>query len=100
MVDAEKKIPQYEWGAPEGKTRNCFTGSREPLELGKQGKGVQNTVWKYDNVLYPALMWYWSEITWVEEQQGEVSWAEVALDFQAATHTGLSRDAMHGTLKP
>ena len=26
------------------------------------------------------------------EQQGEVSWAEVALAFQAATHTGLSRD--------
>ena len=49
-------------------------------------------MWKYDNALYPALIWYWREISWESGQNKEMSWAEVALDFQAATHTGLARE--------
>ena len=49
-------------------------------------------MWRYENALYPALMWYWREISWESGQNKEMSWAEVALDFQAATHTGLARE--------
>ena len=37
-----------------------------------------------------TLIWYWKKVQW-DEQEGDVSWAEVAIDFQAATHTGLTR---------
>ena len=87
-----ERLRQYDWDGPGGKIEKQFTGNLEPEKLGEQGGGKRNTVWKYDNVLYPALMWYWSTVTWSKEEAGEISWAEVALDFQAATHTGLARE--------
>ena len=92
LAEGRRDFPQYQWDEQGGEAAIWFTGVREPKRLETQGKGRRNTVWKYDNALYPALMWYWSNISWESGQDGEISWAEVALDFQATTHTGLARE--------
>ena len=92
LAEGRRDFPQYQWDEQGEEAKRHFTGVKEPERLGEQRKGKRNTVWKYTSELYPALMWYWNNIRWESGQGKEISWAEVALDFQAATHTGLARE--------
>ena len=82
-IEGEEDDPGYDWKGPQGKTKGWFTGKKRPREL-------QAKDWKYEHAVYPALIWYWQKIQW-EEQEGDISWSELAIDFQAATHVGLTR---------
>ena len=51
-----------------------------------------NNLWKYDPSLYDALVWYWKSMRWEKTDGGHITWAQLALDFQASTHEDLSRE--------
>ena len=44
-------------------------------------KQLKTSEWKYERAVFPALVWYWSNITW----------PELALDLEAATYVELTR---------
>ena len=58
--------------------------------------------WKYNYVMIEAVVWYWKNIRWCEEGRGirrgeqRVSWVEIALYFQAATHMEVARVGREG----
>ena len=83
IIEGEDDFPGYDWKGPQAITKRWFTARNRPKEL-------KTKDWKYEHALYPALMWYWKRIQW-DEQEGDVTWAELAIDFQAATHVGLTR---------
>jgi len=52
-----------------------------------------NAEWSYSLDLFPALVWYFRQLVWPETASDyAVTWAEIAIDFQAATHCVLQRD--------
>ena len=79
-----EELPGYDWGGPQAGATKSFVGAGQPSKLGANE-------WKYNAALYPALLWYWRSQEWDERGRGEVSWAELAIDFQATTPMELSR---------
>ena len=53
----------------------------------------KNHVWHFSQVLFHALTWYWSQLQMdtarADCDREMTSWCELALDFEAATHTWL-----------
>ena len=48
--------------------------------------------WIYDLDLFPAMVWYFRQLTWpTEVSDYTVTWCELTIDFQAATHTFVQR---------
>ena len=60
-------------------------------------------LWMYPQSLFPSLVWYWQQVHFAKEGTStleDTTWAEIAVDFQHATHEDLDRqDAEDATLE-
>ena len=88
----EEVYPQYPWQPPRSQART--TKLFQPIIPEKITTGT----WTYAQSLFPAMVWYWNQVKWLEEPVLEVgeattSWAELAIDFQIATHCALEKES-------
>ena len=83
--------PEYQWKrAPEVQTAASLPGAPQLLGQSKLMNKTENicTKWPHTKTLYPATYWYFSRLTW--EREGEVTWHEIALDFELSTSEELN----------
>ena len=83
-INGRKNYPGYKWDQKED-GGNWFEGTVPPEK-------VTNSTWKYSPSLYDALVWYWRTLKWENVEEGQTTWAQIALDFQGATHEDLARE--------
>ena len=80
----EEIFDQFEWREPANERPSTLHFKPTILEQ------IDVEKWAYPQMLFPALVWYWQRVQWIDANLAielkEVSWAELALDFQATTH--------------
>jgi len=87
-VDGRELFPTFQWRQKEEEGSNWFSAAAPP-ETVYEGS---NNLWRYSPSLYDAIVWYWKTIKWDMKNDGQITWAQIALDFQAATHEDLARE--------
>ena len=87
-VDGRELFPTFQWRQKEEEGSNWFSAATPP-ETVYEGS---NNLWRYSPSLYDAIVWYWKTIKWDMKNDGQITWAQIALDFQAATHEDLARE--------
>jgi hypothetical protein len=91
----EEVFPNYCWGRIITDADKYFEPT-VPDNLGSEQ-------WGYPQSLFPALVWYWKQVGFAKTGDSKIqdtTWAEIAVDFQHATHEDLDRrDAEEATLE-
>ena len=95
QIKKEQWFPQFNWEPPD--SRSSTSRWFRPSVPDK----LTVTEWKYPQALFMGLMWYWSQLRWLNSPfvalvEEETSWIELALDFQLATHLPLQVVAASG----
>ena len=88
---AEQLFPGYPWRFQheEVTTERTHIGDA-PDNWRRYSKSAE---WLFSLDLFPALVWYFRQLRWPAEAMEEtVTWLELALDFQCATHVMLRPD--------
>ena len=85
--EALSLFPTYPWEWDKQKGTKHFFG-KIPPDWRVYSKGGS---WTWNPALFPALVWYWRSLIWPSEpdMSETISFAELAIDFQLATHVSL-----------
>ena len=88
--DRERLYPGYPW-AFELSENNCttFFNGVPPRNWRVYKRGSS---WSFGVQLFEPLIFYWKRLLWPQsgESQETISWAELAIDFYAATHCSVA----------
>ena len=80
----------WEWDLTNSASQKFFTG----IVPDNWRRFASNAEWSYSLDLFPALVWYFRQLLWPgAASEFSVTWAELAIDFQAATHCVLQRES-------
>ena len=85
------------WGLP--KTGTAWWLGQPPRRIGavkSDEDGGRDTSWGYPKDLFAGLYWYFQGLEWSKGENMQVSWAELALDFEASTGLKLSTPYREG----
>lgn len=83
-------FPHFPWDKPDqGAATHCHFRAKIPEDPGVK--------LKYPRLTFAALHWYWSNLRWLAQPLPEpffndVTWVELAIDFQCATRIPLAGD--------
>ena len=101
--DLDEKItlfPNYPWHHDHQDIfhNSCFRGNiPQNWRVYRQG-----SEWSFGVQMFAPLVWYWSHLKWATstEDGPSVTWLELALDFNAATHCSICKPGVHQESSP